>query len=134
MLPFRVMVVEDNPDGADSLAWVLRGWGYEVRVAYDAPSALADVDKFLPDVVLSDINMPGMNGFALAEKLAGKGVLLIAVTAYGDEANRQHSQEVGFQHHLVKPVDLEALHQLLERRRIDAGRRRGGEAYTNPTR
>lgn len=134
MLPFRVMVVEDNLDGADSLAWVLREWGYEVRVAYDAPSALADVEKFLPDAVLSDINMPGMNGFALAEKLAGKGVLLIAVTAYGDEANRQHSQEVGFQHHLVKPVDLEALHQLLEMRRIDAGRRRSGEAYTNPTR
>ena len=134
MLPFRVMVVEDNLDGADSLAWVLREWGYEVRVAYDAPSALADVDKFLPDVVLSDINMPGMNGFALAEKLAGKGVLLIAVTAYGDEANRQHSQEVGFQHHLVKPVDPEELHQLLETRRIDAGRRRNGDAYTNPTR
>jgi CheY-like chemotaxis protein len=69
-LPFRVMVVEDNVDGADSLAWVLHNWGYEARVASGAPSTLADVDEFLPDAVLSDINMPGMNGFALVEKLA----------------------------------------------------------------
>jgi CheY-like chemotaxis protein len=126
-LPFRVMVVEDNVDGADSLAWVLRNWGYEVRIAYDAPSALADVGKFLPDAVLSDINMPGMNGFALAEKLADKGVLLVATTAYGDDANRQHAEEVGFQHHFVKPVDLDALHRLLEVRRLDTGRRRRSE-------
>jgi len=121
MLPFRVMVVEDNRDGADSLALVLRGWGYEVRVVYDAPSALADVGTFLPDVVLSDIGMPGMSGFSLAEKLAGKGVLLIATTAWGDETSRQHSEQVGFQHHLVKPVDLDALHSLLEKHRTDIG-------------
>jgi two-component system, sensor histidine kinase len=121
MVPFRVMVVEDNRDGADSLAMVLRGWGYEVRVAYDAPSALADLSTFLPDVVLSDIGMPGMSGFSLAEKLAGKGVLLIATTAYGDETSRQHGEKVGFQHYYVKPVDLDVLHRLLEQYRKDTG-------------
>ena len=80
MLPFRLLLVEDNRDGADSFAMVLREWGYEVRVAYDAPSALADVSTFLPDVVLSDIQMPGMSGFSLAEELAGRGVLLEGVS------------------------------------------------------
>jgi CheY-like chemotaxis protein len=123
MLPFRVLIVEDNRDGADSLALVVRAWGYQVRVAYDAPSALADAASFLPDVVLSDIGMPGMSGFSLAEKLAGKGVLLIATTAYGDEATRRSAKESGFQEHLVKPIDLEALHAFLEDHRQAIGSR-----------
>jgi DNA-binding response OmpR family regulator len=123
MLPFRVLVVEDNQDGADSLAMVLRAWGYQVRVAYDAPSALADIAAFLPDVVLSDIGMPGMSGFSLAERLAGKGVLLIAITAYGDEVSRKTSQEVGFARHFVKPVDLDSLYAVLEAHRAAIGNR-----------
>jgi CheY-like chemotaxis protein len=95
----------------------LLGWGYAVQVVYDAPSALADADTSHPDVILSDINMPGMDGFRLAEELAGKGVSLIATTGYGDEANRQQSYEVGFQHHFVKPVDLNGLHSVLEQYR-----------------
>jgi CheY-like chemotaxis protein len=123
MLPFRILVVEDNLDGAESLSMVLRAWGYQVRVAYDAPSALADVSTFLPDVVLSDIGLPGMSGFSLAEKLAGKGVLLVATTAYGDEVTRRTSQHVGFEQHLVKPLNLDALHLLLEKHRAEMGNR-----------
>jgi CheY-like chemotaxis protein len=123
MLTFRALVVDDNRDAADSLAMVLRAWGYHVRVAYDALSALADVSTFLPDVVLSDIGMPGMSGFSLAEKLAGKGLLLVATTAYGDETSRRNSQQVGFEQHLIKPLDLDALHVLLEKHRTEVGNR-----------
>jgi two-component system OmpR family response regulator len=115
MHPLRVLVVEDLPDAARSLAMVLRAWGYQVQVDYDAPSALADAVAFRPDVVLSDIGLPGMSGFSLAEQLAGTGVLLVATTAYGDEATRQSAKESGFQEHLVKPLDLDVLHALLER-------------------
>jgi len=80
MHPYRAFIVDDYRDTADTLATVLRAWGYEVRVAYDAPSVLADVDVFNPDVVLSDIAMPGMSGFSLAEKLSRKNVLLVATT------------------------------------------------------
>jgi len=124
MLFFRVMIVEDNREAAESLAALLRTWGYEVRTAYDAPSALADVEPFLPDVILSDLKMPGMSGCTLAAKLAGQGVLLVATTAYGDDASRKESRAAGFHEHLLKPLDLEVLHALLEGHR-QGSRNRG---------
>jgi CheY-like chemotaxis protein len=125
MFDYRVYVVEDNRDAADSLAMVLRSWGYQVRTAYDAPSALADVETFTPDAILSDLRMPGMSGWALAEKLAGEGVLLIATTGCSDEASRQASKEAGFHEHLTKPLDLDLLHRLLEEHREGVGIRTG---------
>ena len=77
----------------------------------------------MPDVVLSDIGMPGMSGFALAEQLAGKGMLLVATTAYGDSTTRELAKEAGFRDHFVKPLDLDALHALLERHREEIGNR-----------
>jgi CheY-like chemotaxis protein len=121
MFDYRVYVVEDNRDAADSLAMVLRSWGYQVRTAYDAPTALDDVETFTPDAILSDLRMPGMSGWTLAEKLAGEGALLIAMTGYDDDASRQASKQAGFYRHLAKPLDLEALHGLLEKHREGAG-------------
>jgi CheY-like chemotaxis protein len=117
----RVLVVEDNREAAERLATILRGWGYHVRMVLDAPSALADVETFLPDVVLSDLSMPGMSGFALAEKLTLKDVLLVATTAHGDDAARARSKAAGFHEHFVKPLDLPVLHRLLEERRQTLG-------------
>jgi CheY-like chemotaxis protein len=120
MPPFRILVVEDNLDAAQSLTMVLTMWGYLVQTVPDAPSALGIASTFMPDVVLSDLGLPGMSGFSLAEKLAAKGILLIATTAYGDSASRKASKDAGFHEHLVKPLDLDLLHRVLEQHRRSA--------------
>src|SRR5262249_24073239 len=113
----RILLVEDNPDGAEGIATVLRHWGHRVEIAYDAPSALEAADRFEPDVVLSDLGLPGMDGYELARRLrSGNGpadAVLIALSGYGGEEHRRLSREAGFAHHVVKPPDLEALHDLL---------------------
>jgi len=84
----RVLIVEDNKDAADSLAMVLTAWGYDVQVAYDGLEALCVVTGFRPDVVLTDIGLPGLDGFQLTERLLRKpetkNAFFVAVTAYGD--------------------------------------------------
>jgi CheY-like chemotaxis protein len=97
---------------------MLEELGQEARVAYDGRSALCLADEFEPDVVFSDIAMPGMDGYGLARQLrtkTGKSPLLVALTGYGQERDRLRAYEAGFSHHLVKPTDLEALRELLTR-------------------
>jgi PAS domain S-box-containing protein len=113
-----VLVVEDNKDGADSLAQLLTLMGHQVRVAYTGPEALQAAKLLHPQVVLLDIGLPGMNGYEVAKRLrklpGHETTVLVAMTGYGHEEDKQRSREAGFNHHLVKPVDLNVLQGLLE--------------------
>lgn len=112
----RVLVVDDNRDTADSLAILVGMWGHEVRTAYDG-SAIHDVPKFQPDVIVLDIGMPKMDGNSVARQLRQQAcydaTLIIAVTGYHDEARRMLSRDAGFDHYLIKPVDPRVLEKLL---------------------
>jgi PAS domain S-box-containing protein len=122
----RVLVVDDSPDAADSLALLLGLAGQDVRTAYDGPSALAQAQEFRPEVVFLDIGMPGMDGYEVGQRLRRRpelqGVVLVAVTGWGQEEDRRRSQEAGFQHHLVKPVEPHALDELLAHLKPFTGR------------
>jgi CheY-like chemotaxis protein len=113
----RVLLVDDNVDAAESLAMLLRLWGHEGTVANDAPAALRAAEAQSPEVALLDIGLPGMDGYELARRLRSQPGLgravLVALTGWGQEEDRRRSQEAGFDHHLVKPVDLSALQELL---------------------
>jgi signal transduction histidine kinase len=113
----RILVVDDNRESADTLSLLLQLVGHEVRVAYDGSAALAAARTFQPQVLLQDIQMPGMSGFEVARSLraqpATRNVMLVAMTGYGSEADRRRCLEAGFDHHLVKPVELDTLEQLL---------------------
>jgi len=113
----RVLVVDDEVDTAETLAEVLQTLGHEVRTAADGARALEEAAQFAPDVVLLDIGLPGMDGFEVARRLrAGRrtpGMKLIAVTGYGQELDRRNTERAGFDAHVVKPVNLAALEQLL---------------------
>ena len=114
---WRVLVVDDNVDSADSIAMLLQVSGHDVRVAYSGPDALERAAEYQPDIVLLDIGLPGMDGYEVARRLRAhtqlEKVKLIAVTGYGQDADRLQSQEAGFDYHLVKPVDAQKLQDLL---------------------
>ncbi len=106
----RVLVVDDNVDAAQSLAMLLKVSGHQVRTAHTGPTGLEAALDYRPNVVLLDIGLPGMDGYEVAERIRQQPVLqnvvLVAMTGYGQDADRQRSQEVGFNAHLVKPVDF----------------------------
>jgi len=116
----RVLIVDDNTDAAESLAMLLRLWGHVVYVAHDGLAAFAMARTYLPEVVLLDLGLPGMDGYEVARQLraAGRvgspgGPALWALTGYGQEEDRRRCKEAGFDRHLLKPVDLDALEVLL---------------------
>jgi len=113
----RVLEVDDNRDVADSCAMMLRCLGATVRVAYDGITALAMVPEFRPHLALIDIGMPGMDGFETARRLRAlpesKHLILAALTAWSHADARRRIREAGFDHHLLKPLPVEALEQLL---------------------
>jgi CheY-like chemotaxis protein len=113
----RILVVEDNRDAADSLRLLLELYGYEVTVAYSGPDGVTAAEQGQPDVVLCDIGLPGLDGYGVARRLrqnpSTAKTRLIAVTGYGAEGDKRRSQEVGFDAHLVKPVDPDALQGVL---------------------
>ena len=115
----RVLVVEDNPKAADSLAALLRQAGHEVEVATDGPTAVSAAENQHPDVVLLDIGLPGLCGWEVAKTLralpANKRPLLVALTVFGEDVDRRRSREAGIDLHLTKPVDPDRLQQLLGR-------------------
>jgi len=114
---WRVLVVDDNVDSADSIAMLLQVSGHEVRVVYSGQDALDMAGKYQPDIVLLDIGLPVMDGYEVARRLRNhpelKEVKLIAVTGYGQESDRLQSQEAGFDYHLVKPVDAQKLQEVM---------------------
>jgi PAS domain S-box-containing protein len=113
----RVLVVDDNRDGADSLAMMLRLMGNDTHTAYDGQEAMAAAGELRPDVVLLDVGLPGLNGYEACRRIReqpwGKGVVLVAVTGWGQEDDRRRSHDAGFDHHMVKPVDPRALMKML---------------------
>jgi two-component system CheB/CheR fusion protein len=115
----RVLIVEDHTDAAQTLADLLELWGHEVRVALDGPMAIEAAAEFLPDVVLIDIGLPGMDGYEVARRLRREPVhsrtRLLALTGYGKVEDRRRSREAGFQWHLTKPVNPGELERLLAR-------------------
>jgi CheY-like chemotaxis protein len=115
----RVLVVDGDADGAQSIATRLRMHGYEARVALDGPSALGAVEDGQPDVVLLDIGLPGIEGYEVArrvrEKARGRNPFIIAVTGHGRDEDLRRCSEVGIDLHLQKPVDFECLQTLLKR-------------------
>ena len=114
----KVLVVEDNRDAAEVLATIVELWGHEVRTAFDAPAALHVLDGWKPDVIVSDLGLPRMDGFELARRLrepsARCGAVLIALSGYGRDEDKRAARDAGFDHHLVKPPDLNDLAGLLE--------------------
>jgi len=115
--PRRILVVDDNVDAAESLAVLLRLEGHEVRTAPNGPAALAAAQAEPPEMVVLDLGMPGMDGFEVARRLRAlpgtKGTLLVAMTGWAQEDDRRRCYEAGFDGHLPKPVEWEALRQLL---------------------
>ena len=113
----RVLVVDDNMDAAQSLGLLLEVSGHDVQTAYDGPTTLEVALEFRPNVVLLDIGLPGIDGFEVAKRLRQQpdlsGVVLVALTGYGQVTDKQRSQEAGFNHHLVKPADFGKVLQIL---------------------
>jgi CheY-like chemotaxis protein len=111
----QILVVDDNVDAASTLARLLTLLGHHVTVAHDGRDALATLTHTRPELVLIDIGLPGMDGYALAMALRGAGLdraTLVAVTGYGRVDDLRRSRARGFDHHLVKPVDLAALQRI----------------------
>jgi PAS domain S-box-containing protein len=113
----RVLVVDDNQDAAETLSDVVGSWGYAVATANSGAAALRELESLPAGVALLDIGMPEMDGYALARRVrstpAGREMLLVAVTGYGLDADRQAGLQAGFDHFLTKPVDLAFLEDLL---------------------
>jgi CheY-like chemotaxis protein len=109
----RVLVVDDNVDAAESLAIILRLHGHEARTVHDGEHAIEVACEFRPDVVLLDLGMPKVNGYEVARRLRsepwGRHVVLVACTGWGQPEDRRRSNEAGFDHHLVKPVNPDAI-------------------------
>jgi signal transduction histidine kinase len=116
-VPRRILIVDDNEDAANTMAMILKFEGHEVATAYSGVQALDCLDEFNPEVVLLDIGLPGLDGFQVAERLRSRPkhrkVRLLAMTGYGQEADRQRTREAGFSGHLVKPVDFADLARML---------------------
>ena len=115
----RVLVVEDNPDAAQSMAMLLRQVGYDVRIALDGPTALKEAEESQPDVVFLDIGLPGLDCCEMAMWIRGQArdrqPLLIAITGYGREEDRERSAAAGIHLHLVKPADPRQLEAVLKK-------------------
>ena len=113
----RVLVVDDNRPSAQSLAWVMEMNGYEVVACFDGQTAVQVAHEFHPDVVLLDLGMPVMDGYEVCRQLRQDeqltDTLVIAQTGWGGEAERRRTAEVGFNHHLTKPVDFSVLFNLI---------------------
>ena len=121
----RVLVVDDNVDAAESTAAFLRLEGHEVKAVHDGLQALASLKVFDPHVVVLDIGLPGLDGYAVARQLRSRGdtshVLLIALTGYGQKEDRTRAAEAGFDYHFVKPADPREIQVAIERGRNTAG-------------
>jgi len=113
----RILVVDDNRDGADSLAMMLQMMSNEVRTANDGVQAVESADQFRPEVILMDVGMLRLNGLEATRRIReqewGKGMKIIALTGWGQEGDKERTREAGCNGHLVKPVSLTDLEKLL---------------------
>jgi len=113
----RVLVVDDNEDSAATLGMLLNTMRHDVRIAHDGLDAINVADEFRPNVILLDIGLPKLNGYETAESIRrkpwGKDVVIIATTGWGQVEAKERSKKAGFNYHMVKPVDLNALRSIL---------------------
>jgi CheY-like chemotaxis protein len=113
----RVLVADDNLDAAESLAMLLTMMGHEVRAAHDGVQAIEQAEQFRPDLILMDVGMPKVDGLQAATQIRsmvwGAEPVIVALTGWGQEADRQRSKDAGCDVHLVKPLDFERLSVLL---------------------
>jgi signal transduction histidine kinase/ActR/RegA family two-component response regulator len=116
-VPRRVLIVDDNADNAELLKILLEEEGHETFMAHDGVEGLAAAERLRPDVVLMDLGLPRIDGFDACRRIReqpwGKQMLVIAITGWGQDIDRRRSQEAGFDHHLVKPVDAQAISALM---------------------
>ena len=107
----KVLIIDDNRDAADTLHALLRDYGFTCASALDGPSGLETATSFAPDAILLDLGLPGLDGYEVARRIRsqpdGARVLIVAITGYGEERDRELSAEAGFDAHLVKPVDTD---------------------------
>ncbi len=117
----RILLVDDNEDASTSMADLLSLYGHQVRIAANGTLALDIAAQFQPQLVLSDIGLPGMDGYALApalRELAGeRRMVMAAVTGYGQSSDRERAIYAGFDHHLVKPLAADVLLRFIEEQR-----------------
>jgi CheY-like chemotaxis protein len=115
----KVLIVDDNTDAAEMLAEALAAMGHETRVAFDGPSGLDAAAGFVPDIAFLDIGLPAMDGYELARKMRSElgvpGLRLVALTGYGQDSDRQRSTEAGFDGHMVKPINIQAVASTIKR-------------------
>ena len=114
-VPRRILIVDDNTDAADSLQAVLKLKQHETRIAYGGLAALEAAAEFHPEIVLLDIGLPGLNGYEVARRMRSNGnkAKIIAVSGYGSDETRNQTAEAGFNAHLVKPIDIDHLFELI---------------------
>ena len=114
--PKRVLVVDDNHDAAGVIGELMKSVGFTTRIAHDGMSALAAAVEFKPDLALLDLGLPNMDGYELARRLRTlyRSLRIVAVTGYAGDSDRLRSREAGFDEHIVKPVDLEALRRIVD--------------------
>jgi CheY-like chemotaxis protein len=115
----RILVVDDNENSAKTMGWMLElMFGHEVQVAYDGVSAIATAKSFLPDLILLDIGMSGMNGYeicqAMRQEPSLKNTMIVAQTGWNQREHHERSKEAGFDRHLVKPVAVDTLQEVLD--------------------
>ena len=115
--PLKILVVDDNEASAKTMGWMLDLLGHQTRLAFDGPSAITAAHEFQPNVVMLDIGLPVMNGYDACSLMKRdpqlKNTIFIAQTGWGQQEHRDRSKEAGFDYHLVKPVRLEQLQEIL---------------------
>ena len=113
----RILVVDDNHDAADALAKLIRSFGYEARAVYGGKQAVAETVAFQPDMVLLDIGMPDLDGYATVQEIRQRRgqvhLIVVAVTGHNSDEDKRHAYESGFDLHVAKPMDVETLKDLL---------------------
>ena len=134
--PVRVLVVDDNVDLANGLSRVIRQQGHVVSSTHDGPAAIELAHAFHPEAVLLDIGLPGMDGFEVVSQLRTQlhsgPLIVVAISGYGQDEDRRRSHEAGFDYHLVKPIDLDALRQIINRISRSSPPPRGNAASVQP--
>jgi CheY-like chemotaxis protein len=135
----RILVADDFPESAATLARLLQQDGNDVQTAQDGIEAFEAAERFRPDVVVLDIAMPKLNGYEAARKIReqtwGKDLVLIALTGWGQQQDRQRTQAAGFDAHLTKPVNYDAIMEILAKLSAGPARTAGREpARTNANR
>ena len=120
-LPLQVLVVDDNRDAADAMVMAAQVLGHEALACYDGPAALARLEHLQPGLIILDLSMPGMDGYALARAIRQRPALatvpMVALSGFGADADRERSLQAGFDMHLLKPMEIDTLEQVIARAR-----------------